>query len=84
MILARLHRGILAVQLRSCVHGRAEAVLVDKLANVLHTMTAEKNVVVAEVRNGEALFERQAVKKSRHDHGLVVCAGHGRPAGEYK
>lgn len=84
VLLTCLHCGLFSVQLSSRVHGCSEAILVDELANVLHLVTAEVHVVTTEVRNGEALFERQAIKKSRHDHGLVVCAGHGRPAGEYK
>lgn len=72
MVLAGLHRGFFAVQLRSLVHGCSQAVLVDKLANILHPMTAEIDVVVAEVRNRKAVLEGQAVEKFGHDHGLIV------------
>lgn len=80
MILARLHGGVLAVQLGSRVHRGADAELVNEFAHVLHLMAAEIDVIVAEVRLGKAVFERQTLKNFGVDHGVEVCAGHGRPA----
>jgi len=57
MVLARLHCGVLAVQLRGRVHGGAQAELVDELADILHLAAAEIDVVVAEVRLGKTVFE---------------------------